>query len=303
MNRHVIGAFATFLLLPGAIVAPAGAAAQTTVHNDEHLGRSRPEAWAMTYAGAATLLTPVGTPPALAPWHWGVAADLGHIPRLSARQQRVGLGGVKEEDLDKTEIFGRLRLLLGLPAGFVAELGYTPPISIGGAQPLDLFAVALGRTLFAADRFAVSLQAIGQHGRVHGDITCPARIAGAGPALNPFGCEAPSDDHATFDYYGVTLASEWRLRTWRAHASVGAVRSEFAVNVDALTFGVRDGSRLVARGLLPMATLGASRDLSPRWTIGGELLYVPLGVQREPHGPTENDALASLRVELLHRFD
>jgi hypothetical protein len=281
-----------------------GAHAQVVVRNDEHLGRDRPEAWAMNYVGATTLMTSFETPSALTAWRGGIAFDLGHIPRLTARQERVGLGGVKQEDLNKTEVFGRLRLFLGLPAGFIAEVGYTPPLSIGGAQPLDLFSVAIGRILLARESFNLSVRALAQQGRVRGDITCPAAIAGsADPQRNPFGCQTPSDDHVMLGYYGVELISAWAVPSWRAHASIGAVRTEFAVDVDALTFDVRDRSRLVARGSLQFVTIGASHDLAPRWTLGGELLYVPLQVQREPGGPRENDPLASVRIELVHRFD
>lgn len=295
---------AVLLLLLAVLAFIPRVRAQVVVRSDEHLGRDRPEAWAMNYVGATTLMTSYGIPPNLPAWRAGIALDLAHIPRLTAQQERVGLGGVKQEDLNKTEVFGRLRLFLGLPAGLVGEIGYAPPVSIGGAQPLDLFSVAIGRSLLARDGFDVSVRALAQHGRVHGDITCPAAIAGtADPRRNPFGCQAPSDDHVVLGYYGVELVSAWAAPSWRAHASFGTVRTEFAVDVDALTFDVRDRSRLVARGWLQYVTIGASHDLAQRWTLSGELLYVPLQVQREPGGPRENDPLASVRIELLRRFD
>ena len=258
----------------------------------------------MNYVAASTLMTAFGETPALAPWRWSVALDLGYIPRLSEAQQRVGFNGIKQEDLNKSSVFGRIRLILGLPGDFVAELGYTPPLSIDGAQPLDLVALSLGRRVFENDRFTLSVRAFGQHGRAQGDITCPARLAGVlDRQQNPFGCQAPSNDHVMLNYYGLEAMSGWTAESWNAHASVGAARTEFAVQVDALTFDVRDRSRLVARGALPFATIGASRDLDARWNLSVELLYVPLGVQREPNAPSENDPLTSLRLQLLYRFD
>ena len=56
----------------------------------------------------------------------------------------MGLGGAKQEDLNKSPVFGRLRLTLGLPGGFVADLGYTPPLSIRGTRARDLFAGIVG---------------------------------------------------------------------------------------------------------------------------------------------------------------
>jgi hypothetical protein len=292
------------LLLAILLVGSPGARAQTVVHNDEHLASDRPEAWAMNYVGASTLMTAFGETPALAAWRWSVALDLGYIPRLSEAQQRVGFNGIKQEDLNKSPVFGRIRLILGLPGDFVAELGYTPPLSIDGAQPLDLVALAIGRRVFERDSFTLSVRAFGQHGRAQGDITCPTRLAGATDRQqNPFGCQAPSNDHIMLNDYGLEATSGWTAESWHAHASVGAARTELAVQVDALTFNVRDRSRLVTRGVLPFATIGASRDLDARWNLGVEVLYVPLRVQREPNAPSENNPLTSLRTQLRYRFD
>ncbi len=292
------------LLAAALAFCAAGARAQTTVRNDEHLASSRTEAWAMNYVGASTLMTAFGETRELPAWQWSAALDFGHIPRLTEAQQRVGLHGIKQEDLNKSPVFGRLRLMLGLPGNVVAELGYTPPVSIDGTQPLDLVAFAIGRRVLERGSFALSMRAFGQHGRAHGDITCPAVLAGiADPQRNPFGCRAPSDDEIMLNYYGLEATSSWVARPWHAYASIGAVRTEFAVQVDALTFDVRDRSRLVARGTLPFATIGARRDLDAHWSLGGEVLYVPLRVQRTPNAPTQTDALTSLRLQLLYRFD
>jgi hypothetical protein len=291
-------------LLAALLMYSLGVRAQTVVHNDEHLASDRPEAWAMNYVAASTFMTAFGATPVLAPWSWGVAADLGDIPRLSAEQQRVGFNGIKQEDLNKSPVFGRIRFILGLPGDFVAELGYTPPLTIDGAQPLDLFALSIGRRLYEVDSFTLSAQLFGQHGRVRGDITCPASLAGVADLdKNPYGCQAPSNDIISLNYYGIEATSEWTTGPWHAHFSLGVTRTELAVQVDALTFDVRDRSRLVARGYLPFGTLGGSWDLDMHWNLGLEVLYVPLRVQREPDAPSENDPLTSVRLQLLYRFD
>ncbi len=292
------------VLLAAALRCVPAAEAQTIVHNDEHLSSDRPEAWAMNYVGASTFMTAFGATPALAAWRWSVALDVGDIPKVSEAHERVGLHGIKVEDLNKSPVFGRIRFILGLPADFVAELGYTPPLSIDGAQPLDLVALSIGHRLFERDAFTLSLQAFGQHGRAQGDITCPARLAGvADREQNPFGCQAPSNDHIMLNYYGIEATSEWTAESWHAHGSLGVARTEFAVQVDAFTFDVHDRSRLVARGTLPLATIGASRDLDAHWTLGAEVLYVPLRVQRTLDGPSENNPLTSVRLQLVYRFD
>src|SRR6202521_2780499 len=101
------------LLLAILLLCSPGAREQTVVHNDEHLASDRPEAWVMNYVAASTLMTAFGETPALAAWRWSVALDLGYIPRLSEAQQRVGFNGIKQEDLNKSPAFGRIRLITG----------------------------------------------------------------------------------------------------------------------------------------------------------------------------------------------
>ena len=157
-------------LLLGAwlLCCSAHAGAQAVVKADEHLAPDRPEAWAMNYFAAASLLTSFGQTAALAPGRWGVALELGHIPRLGDAQQRVGFNGLKTEDLNKSPVFGRLRLQVGLPADWVAELGYTPPLTVDGVRSHDLVALAMGRRIIERGRYALSVRAVGQHGDEHG---------------------------------------------------------------------------------------------------------------------------------------
>lgn len=278
-----------------------GARAQDVFRDDEHLADDRPEAWAMQRATGVTLMTAFGPAPALAPGQWQAALEAGHLPRLSEAEQRVGFHGTKREDLDKAPFFGRVRALLGLPAGWVAELGYTPSLEIDGMHADDLFAVAIGRRLVEGDRFVLSLRAFGQHGGMHGDITCPAELAGIEDSTrNPYGCQAPSHDRVTLNHYGLDLTGGWQSQAWLWHASLGAVRSEPEVQVDALTYDVRDRSRLVARDVLPFVTVGVQRGLSPRWSVGVEVLHVPLTVRRTMDADRDYEGLTSLRVQLRY---
>lgn len=278
-----------------------GVRAQDVFRDDESLADERPEAWAMQRAAGVTLMTSFGPVPALAPGQWQAAGELGHVPGLSTAEQRVGFRGTKLEDLDKSPVFGRVRGLLGLPAGWVAELGYTPPLEIDGVHADDLFAVAIGRRLVQRDHWSLSLRAFGQRGDLHGDITCPAELAGLEDSTrNPYGCRAPSRDRVTLDHHGLDLTAGWRSGGWLWHAGAGVVRSDPEVRVDALTYDVRDRSRLVARDVLPFATLGVQHGLSGRFSVGVELLHVPLTVRRTEGADRERDGLTSLRVQLRY---
>jgi hypothetical protein len=280
------------------------ASAQTVYRGNEQLDPDRPEAWAMHYFTATSFMTGFGRTPALRPGQWAAAIELGHIPSLSDEQQRVGFSGSKSEDLNKSPVIGRLRGLLGLPGGWVAELGYTPPVEIDGARPRALIAAAIGRLLLERGDFSLSARLFGQHGSVSGDITCPAELAGVEDGMiNPYGCRAPSDDRLRLNYYGLELSPALRRGAWQWHASLAAVRVETEVQVDALTYGVHDLSRLTTKDVLPAIAIGTSRDLGKRWRWGVEVLYVPLQVQRDAAGPTENDPLTSVRLHLRYEAD
>jgi hypothetical protein len=290
-------------LLPSALLMAEGqAGAQEVVITDqEHLASDRPEAWAMHYVGAATLMTAGGATPAWAPGDWDLALDLGHIPRLDAAQQTVGFRGTKREDLNKSPVFARLRWRVGLPAGFVAELGYTPPLEVDGTRTRDLFAAAVGRRLAGSKDWSLSARAFGQHGWAQGDITCPEEVVGsADPEVNPAGCIGRSRDRIALRHYGVDLTAARDAGAWQGHATLGVARMEPVVQVDAPIAGLRDRSRLVARGVLPFVAIGVRRALAPRWSIGAELLHVPLDVRREDDGPVRDDAFTSLRLQLRH---
>jgi hypothetical protein len=296
MRRFWLVAGMTSLLLSQPV------SAQVFTAGDELLASDRPEAWAMNYVGAATLMTAFGATPVMAPGQWSGALDVGSIPSLSDEQQRVGFRGSKQEDLNKSPVFGRARLAIGLPHGWVAEAGWTPPLSVNGIRTRDLIALALGRQLFATDSFSLSARIFGQHGEAEGDITCPADVAGVeDPDINPAGCVAPSRDRIALRHYGADVTAAWGTTPWNGHATVGVARMEPFVQVDApLTGPVRDRSRLVARDVLPYVAAGAGRDLGERWRLSVEVLYVPLSVQRDAEEGTSNDPLTSFRAQLRY---
>ncbi len=288
-----------FLLASGCAVH-----AQPVAGGSETLASDRPEAWAMNYLTATTFLTAFGEVPAPAPWRWAIATELGHIPRLSDAQRRVGFDGTKLEDLNKSPVFGRLRFTLGLPHGWVTELAYTPPVPINGARTRDLVALAIGRRLLERGAWTLSARAFGQNGSVRGDITCPAELANVTDrARNPYGCQAASNDRLTMNYYGADLTAGWNAGAWHLHGGVGAVRTELAVQVDALTDGVRDRTRLLARDVLPYFALGLRRDLDRRWSVAAEVMHVPLDVRRSPGLASESEPLTSVRVQLRYLSD
>jgi hypothetical protein len=290
------------LLLFTSLVLAAPAAAQVVVRQDENLGGDRPEAWAMQRAAGVSLMTAFGQLPSLAPGQWSLSLDAGSVPRLDDEDRRVGFNGEKLEDLNKAPVFGRLHFRVGLPAGWIGEFGYTPPVTIDGAKARELVAAAIGHRVFGRGGFSLAARAFGQHGTIEGDITCPADLTGvADLELNPYGCQAASNDRVTLNDYGLDLIAGWDSGPWHWHGDFGVVRTELQTQVDALTFDVRDRSRLVADGMLRYLAVGTRRSMGDHWSIGGEVLYVPLDVRRRPGEDVRDASLTSLRLQL--RYD
>ncbi|MGN6513136.1 MAG: hypothetical protein ACTHKZ_06105 [Lysobacteraceae bacterium] len=278
------------------------AAAQSVVRNDELLDGDRPEAWAMHYVAASSLFTATGATPVLAPGEWRAAVDLAQVPRLDERQQVVGFNGLKREDLNRSPVFGRARAWIGLPGGWVGELGYTPPLRVRGTQARHFLALAVARRIVERGSFALSARLFGQHGAIAGDITCPARLAGIDdPARNPYGCQAPSRDVAEINDYGIGLASSWTRGRWQAYVETAVLRTETQVQVDARVFDARDRSRLVAHDVLGSVAAGVRRELGAHFDWGAELLFVPLRVRRGAGAPSERDDFSGVRLQLRYR--
>jgi hypothetical protein len=290
--------------LPALLLLADGAVGQTVIRDDRTVASDSPEGWAMRYFAGTTLMTSFGETEKLAPWRWSAAAELGSIPHLGDAQQHVGFGGSKKEDLNKSPVFGRLRLALGLPGEWVAEFGYTPPLQLAGSRARTVFAGAIGRRFIESEPFSLSVRALGQLGKVDGDITCPRRSSGEFDSLtNPFGCLVPSQDTFTTNYYGVDATVGWGAGDLKLYASAGIVRARLDVRVDAFVGLTHDQSRITSNGNLPWITLGARYTIDPRWSMGVEMLYVPLDVRRPPEAPSVSDPLWSVRGQLRYAFD
>jgi hypothetical protein len=299
-SRGPVRALAALVLLA---CAPA-AVAQFVDDSRERYAFDSPEGWAMAWVTASTIMAAGGATPALGPGELQAGVDLGSIPWLDEEQQRVGFGGFKDEDLNKSPAFGRLRGWVGLPAGFVLELGWTPPLRVDGAKPEDLFAAALGRRLWEGSRWDLSARLHGQYGRARGDITCPRAIAGrTDPIVNPFRCVAPSDDRIDLRYHALDATFAHAVADGaRGHVTLGVVRVEPRVQVNARSPTLLSVPRLSTRGSAPYVAAGITGSIAAGWEIGAEALWLPLDVRRDADGAAEDDAFWSVRISLRHRW-
>ena len=298
-------------LLLGTLVAlcagPRPALGQPVFSPVVDLEAEAPEAWAMQYFASASLFTAAGPIPRAAPGSVSLGFEALYVPELDSEQRRVGFGGFKEEELNRSPVWGRLRLEVGLPAGFRASVGWVPPVEVDGVEA-DLISLALDRQLLARGTWGLGLRLYGQVGEVDGDLTCKEgedHLFPPGSAENPFGCEAPSADTVTLDYKGAELVGHRRLGEGEhrpaAFLGVAWARMDLEFQVRALTFGLSDQTLLRADGDTLAFTGGVAWEIGERFSASLEGLYTALDVDR-PGRDTENDPLWSLRAQLRYRL-
>ena len=262
---------------------PVSGLGQDTLTSVEFVEPGRPEAWVMAYATAATLYHGLEVPDRTDLWDLRLAVEVSNIPRIDKEKTRIGFNGGKFEDLNKSPVFGRGRLWLGLPADFTLELAYTPPISIDGVRPDGIYGFALGRPLIRNESWRLGARAFGKWGHAKGDITCSRDVVAFGTEdfdNNPFGCSAPSNDDVELDHYGLEISAAWQHGRWSPFASWSVARIHPEVQINAQVFNGNDRSRLWSKDELLSGTLGIQYqgpgDVT--WYLGGS--YTPPEVDR-----------------------
>lgn len=256
----------------------------------------------MAYMSAATLFSGFEPPAGGKAGVISLGAELGHIPHLSTEKRRVGFDGTKLEDLNKTPVFGRLRLELTLPADFSLELGWTPPIGIDGARPDDLYGLAVQRPIVQGDFWTAGMRLFHQRGSVSGDFTCDRETAShpIGTPANPHGCRAPSDDELRIDQNGLEFSVSGRIDDglWEPFLSYAVTRMKPETHVRAETFGVLDRSVLTADLTTHTVILGALYRPAGDWELLGAMAWTPLDSRRPPDDRRSRHDLYSARLML-----
>lgn len=293
-------------LLALAGLAPAPARAQIEIAPHESLPFDRPESWAMKYFGSVALMTGFGAGRELQPGALELGLEGAWVPSLSAEERTVGFIGTKEEDLNRTSVFGRVRLAVGLPGRFRLTAGLVPPIEVEGVKPRFL-ALGIEHPLAEGNRWRLGLGLTGQAGTIRGDLTCSRAAVAAGddPARNPYRCLKPSDDEMTVRSASLELTGSLLpagASGLEPYAALAAHYFDEDFQVRASYGTVIDRSRLATDGTTYSATLGLALPVGERLRLAGELFYSPLDVVRDAARGSQDDALFNARVLLGYRL-
>jgi hypothetical protein len=279
------------------IVAPGFAFAQPVVEETIDLEFDRPESWAMRFFAGVTLPMESAVGRDLRPG--GVAFELEAItiPSLSREQRTIGFDGMKEEDLNKLPLLGRGRIVVGLPYGFHATAGWVPPLEIGGVKG-NLISVGVGREVRLGGAWTASARAFAQDGSIRGAFTCWDDVLRHPPASsgNPFGCEDLSKDEYSLSVAGGELQIARTIvfaGAPQVYAGAAAAAMDAEFQVSALRSGFLDRTLLRSDGTVVTYTAGARWRLPSGITVGGEIVYAPLEVDRNDSRGTIEDPLVN----------
>lgn len=270
---------------------------------ESHLAFDRPEVWAMKYYATVTLFGGMGASDRMEPGAYSLGLELAEVPFLSTEERRVGFNGTKVEDLNKSTVFIRPEITLGLPQGFSLSAAYAPPVRVFDIES-NLLALAVNKDMGKWRNIRLSLRAFGQIGDVKGSFTCAEEVV-SGDEPNPFNCIAPSHDEVTLRYAGIegSLTYEGEL-LWRAQPFVAfsAQHMELIFQVDALHSGIHDRQRLVSDGWTEVYSAGVKIPLGERVVWAAALRYSPVSIRRPEWGVTRNNHLLQARTRIAVTF-
>ena len=201
------GPFGPSLLAATLLLAVHGqAAAQCRVSSESNEGKL------LAFYTAPIVFSMAIAPEELPPGSVRVGAEGEYLPKPSSAIEQTGACFTqKSEHTSLSPLFGRPRISIGGPLGFMVEAAYLPPVTIARATPnLFSFAVSQARH-FASGPVAkgttVMVRLHGTFGSVKGAITCPrSQLQQTSPSSPCYGT-SPSKDTFHPDMFGGEVAA------------------------------------------------------------------------------------------------
>ena len=273
-------------------------------YSDQKVDLDSPEGWAMAFMTASAQNLGQAPPHTLNVRDISISAELSSIPRLSKEQQKIGFGGFKDEDLNKSPAFGRLRANIGLPWNVDAEISWTPPLQINDSKPDHLWGAALSKPLFDNERISVGLRLFLLRGGVIASVTCSEDTINFAPYTlqNTAGCIGLSDDKLQMDHEGVEVFLSFNntsnIIPW---ISLASTNIDNAVEIDAPLEIGRERASVYSSGTIQTLSFGLNYDISENWSLNAASSYTPLDVQR-PNDSSDNDDFWNVRAGLTIRY-
>ena len=275
-----------------------------TVYGDQKVDLDSPEGWAMAFMTASAQNLGQVPPHSVDVGDISISAELSSIPRLTREQQRIGFGGFKDEDLNKSPAFGRLRANIGLPWNLNAEISWTPPLQINGSKPDHLWGAALSKPLVNNEKIGIGLRLFLLRGGVTASVTCSEDTISFAPYTlqNTAGCVGLSDDKLKMDHEGVEVFLSFNnasaILPW---ISLAASNIDNFVEIDAPLEVGRQRETIYSSGTIQTLSVGFDYEINENWSLNASSSYTPLDAQR-PNDNSDNDDFWNVSVGLTIRY-
>lgn len=262
---------AIFLLLLTA--APGPLAAQGDCFPSPH---SR-EAQTFAILSVPLAFSAGGAPAELPRWAIEAGLEASYLPNVddATATPTICRPGKGPENVNILPGFLRPRVRVGLPAGFALEAAWTPPVRVKGVRA-NLAGIALSR-LLTGGPLRLALRGHATFGVIEAPVTCDAA------ALRDPGSECFQGTLSNDSYHpnilGLDLLAGWSPGTpgLAFYASAGYVHlaPRFRVNFTN-QFGETDRRRVEVDLDRLSIGLGATLEVTTRWTVSGEISSTPV---------------------------
>ena len=259
----------------------------------EEVALDSPEGWGMSYMSAASLNLSDSFPTSMAFGEIVLTGELSNIPKLNREQQKIGFGGLKYEELNKSPVFGRGKLKVGFYWDSVLEVSYTPPLELKGAKPKNLWGIALSKQVINNDKLNLGLRYYNLSGKAVADVTCSQKTVNQPlyTAGNPSGCISTSKDKIDLGHQGfeIILASKNPVLNFRPWVSIATTKIDSSVRIDAQLELSREIAYVSTEGTLSTLNFGLNYPLSDNWVLNLGTSYTPLDANRPTPAGGDDD--------------
>ena len=266
----------------------------------EKVAFDSPEGWGMSYMTAASFNLSDKFPETLPLGQFNVSAEISTIPELNEKQQIIGFGGVKSEDLNKSPVFGRGKITTGFYWDSLIEFSWTPPLEINGAKPEQMWGLAIAKQIYINDAFKTALRLYQFNGKATASVTCSEEMV-MQPLYSPgniSGCIGTSKDKIDMSHDGIEILFEAQSSiAFKPWFSVASTRLTPSVSINAPLEFIQEEAFVETSGRLTTLTLGLNYKLSDNWLLNLGTSYTPIDVQR-PEMTGGNDNFWNIKIGL-----